>query len=1616
MKNNFGFLKKFFIIATIVFILVFVVAGVSYAVSGSIDNEANQEPDINSFTKTTQWTNNKYTEGKVELTAEATGRGVTTPPKVLFLGTLCGYHGLTKETIYGSLEAVAQNADVDYYFLGRTASESTDCHDKLNRGNRLTSSQKGTIENKMMGSKNHHALGKFLTKINDLVNTTTMNYDYIVLETDGTLIAHNYGVNDDDDFNPYISASVEKAAANKLKQYYQKNKVIWIHQNIWDECPASAKTEFHNKLKTYKHYYTNGRYFPCAYYCHSSYTNLTAVQFNSMCALYCPDVYKPAKNGVRGELNIETDLSDRVNGVNLGDREALYGDTASVVNMLDVAIKQDFKYSLTFKDTLRYDQGLKIKEDPVTKEKQIYFMTKGDEEGADWVRYTGTDTTISVNPSTQEISATLPNLGFHTQVKLVIEFESSGGSGNIDFKGQSKTGDPNKGNLDYGRGKGSVTLTDVNSTTRNKDASISASSYTNNEYLQWPVTVTYDVDDGLTQHENTVSSPSENLKTNSKSATGSTATAGNAWQFKGWYKKGDASKKIVSTDAHIAPGPDSGPIGGIYVTGRYHDCGFVALFVLKDCNVSYQYKDPVPSSAVIPEGATVKAKSTYTVATPAGVADYVFDGWYYDQSCTGTKVNPGTTVTINDDTVFYGKWTQVSKVTIKYEVANPDGGSVSPVSEQVLPKTGNAQGSTATVNDHYHFTGWTLKGSTSVISTNLKFKPTRPATGWPNETTYVAHFAIDTHTLKIHYIDEAGKPVPGTTDVNVTKEYGWHYKYESPVVEGYSLKDSSQEIIEDDLTGDTEIDVVYTLNKHDLVIHYQSESGATLADDHEEIGKNYGSSYNVTSPSIAGYHLTDSGQTVVKGTMPDDDVEITVKYTENDKVTIKYEADTGGSVSPESESLAPATGVAQGSTATPDPGYVFVNWTHKVDGKDVKVGTNAKFTPQKVGGLNVADTYTAHFEFKPTIEKTAESSVNAGERINYTITVTNGTGGKIENATITDPVPSGLSDIQVEDGGTYSDGVVRWEKSIPVSGLELHFNALSPKNISETKTITNEASLAIGSETITAKASTKVIPLVTSFLINKVWNDGTVKHVDDSITINLYKNSLDSIVGSYKLDKNSFVESVPWATETEKFNAYDESGQFINYFIRELDADGYPVEDHQIFEYGKDKYTASYSYSYDAAGIMVGATATNTYNVVAKDLSINKTGDKTIAKPGDSINYTIVVNNNASGGSAANIVVEDPIPEGLMFVSASDEGVFDGKKVIWKIPKLGANESKTLNLTCKVPDGEREKEYRNVASITSYGDEIPSEIAVTKQDLTPPERHDVSCDIRKSILRYDEEGNEQDYLFTNEKIGGTAILRYYCFKYVATKLDKPVIEDTLPYGLEPVQANAADYTLETEYNEVTGRYKVTLNLTKPLTEDRTDVDLPVKIKSDLTERTTMISDSTLKTQYEEKASLSARSNETEMLVDVAKPVDPIPVPKPVVTDVKKITANKVWSDGADAHKNDSVEVSLLADGKVKDVQTLSTANNWTYTWDKMPLKTDVGTIIKYSLEETKGKDGYSCGIMEDASSVYNVTNTKIEESVSQGTSAQTGDQNILIIGMLLFACSLVCLRLFRKSS
>ncbi len=158
----------------------------------------------------------------------------------------------------------------------------------------------------------------------------------------------------------------------------------------------------------------------------------------------------------------------------------------------------------------------------------------------------------------------------------------------------------------------------------------------------------------------------------------------------------------------------------------------------------------------------------------------------------------------------------------------------------------------------------------------------------------------------------------------------------SPTIEGYTASQTvvSGTMPDDDVT----VTVTYTANEHTLTIHYVYAGGGEAAPDYSATVA-YGARYSVTSPTIEGY---TASQTVVSGTMPDDDVTVTVTYTANE-YTVTWKNDNGETLAAETyhyldmPSYKGATPVKPGDAFYT---YHFAGWEPTI----VAVTANAVYT------------------------------------------------------------------------------------------------------------------------------------------------------------------------------------------------------------------------------------------------------------------------------------------------------------------------------------------------------------------------------------------------------------------------------------------------------------------------------------------------------------------------------------------------------------------------------------------------------------------------------------------------------------------------------------------------
>ena len=120
-----------------------------------------------------------------------------------------------------------------------------------------------------------------------------------------------------------------------------------------------------------------------------------------------------------------------------------------------------------------------------------------------------------------------------------------------------------------------------------------------------------------------------------------------------------------------------------------------------------------------------------------------------------------------------------------------------------------------------------------------------------------------------------------------------------------------------------------------------------------------------------------------------------------------------------------------------------------------------------------------------------------------------------------------------------------------------------------------------------------------------------------------------------------------------------------------------------------DTYETDLTNNYDNETIDVPAIA---------DLEIIKLVSNKTSKYGDEIDWTVTVHNKGPN-NARNVVVNDKLPAGLVYITHNGPGLYDSAQGIWQIGDLGINATVTLTITTRV--NITNATITNVAVVTS---------------------------------------------------------------------------------------------------------------------------------------------------------------------------------------------------------------------------------------------------------------------------------------------------------------------------
>ena len=392
-------------------------------------------------------------------------------------------------------------------------------------------------------------------------------------------------------------------------------------------------------------------------------------------------------------------------------------------------------------------------------------------------------------------------------------------------------------------------------------------------------------------------------------------------------------------------------------------------------------------------------------------------------------------------------------------------------------------------------------------------------------------------------------------------------------------------------------------------------------------------------------------------------------------------------------------------------------------------------------------------------DKTANiTNPNFGDKVDYTVTVTNDGIGDANNVVIVDRLGEGLTFVSASDNGVWDPvkRTVTWIVDL-AKGESKVFSVIAI--VSGYGNVTN--SLVVGNKTTGVNVTVpEIIPDKTVGIENPNFGDNvtyTVKVTNDGI------GDANNVVV-----KDILGEGLTFVDATGNYS-FDEVTRTVTWIVDLAKGESKVFSVIAIVS-GYGNVTNSLVVGNKTAGV----------NVTVPEIIPDKTANISNPNFGDNVNYTVTVTNDGMG-DAKDVVVRDVLGEGLKFVSATGNYSFDEvtRTVTW-IVDLAKGESKVFSVIAIVSG------YGNVTNSLVVGNKTAG-VNVTVPEINPDKTVD------NEIPNF---GDNVTYTVkvTNDGIGDA---------------NNVVITDVLDKGLKFLNATG-NFT----YDEKTGTITWTVDLAK----------------------------------------------------------------------------------------------------------------------------------------------------------------------------------------------------------
>ena len=386
-----------------------------------------------------------------------------------------------------------------------------------------------------------------------------------------------------------------------------------------------------------------------------------------------------------------------------------------------------------------------------------------------------------------------------------------------------------------------------------------------------------------------------------------------------------------------------------------------------------------------------------------------------------------------------------------------------------------------------------------------------------------------------------------------------------------------------------------------------------------------------------------------------------------------------------------------------------------------------------------------------TPDKTVDNeNPNFGDNVTYTIVVSNDGIADAKNVVVEDVLAEGLKFIEANYNGVYDEATrtVTWIVDINAKN---HVDLTVKVNVEDYGVLNNN--VTIGNKTSSVNITVPEInPNKTASIDNPNFGD------EITYTVN--------VTNAGKVNANNVVVHDVLGEGLELISAdggvYDDKTRTITWTVNlnSGETKSFKVVA-KVIGYG------------NVTNSLVVGNKTSAVDVNVPEIIPSKDANNKAPNFGDSIDYTITVN-NIGKADAKNVVVVDHLAKGLKYISSSDNGVYDAAThtVTWVID-IAADSSFDLTVTAAA------NEYGVLTNIVSVGDKSAS-VDVNVPEIIP----DKTADIENPNF-----GDNVTYTVTVTN-GGNADAKAV------------VVHDVLGKGLKFVSATG-NYTFDESTNTIT---------------------------------------------------------------------------------------------------------------------------------------------------------------------------------------------------------------------